>query len=55
MDYDIGKGETIYKLLSSGFPGERKHFIRQAFETAGENYRPIQEEGKTVLFPYHNF
>lgn len=52
MDYDIGKGETIYKLLSSGFPGERKHFIRQAFETAGENYRPIQEEGKTVIVPY---
>ena len=51
MDYDIGKGETIYKLLSSGFPGERKHFIRQAFETAGENYRPIQEEGKTVIVP----
>ena len=52
MDYDIGKGETIYKLLSSGFPGERKHLVRQAFETAGESYRPIQEEGKTVIVPY---
>ena len=52
MDYDIGKGETIYKLLSSGFPGERKHLVRQAFETAGEKYRPIQEEGKTVIVPY---
>lgn len=52
MDYDIGKGQTIYKLLSSGFPGERKHLVRQAFETAGEKYRPIQEEGKTVIVPY---
>ena len=52
MDYDIGEGRTIYKLLSSGFPGKNSHLVRQAFRTAGENYRPIKDEGKTVIVPY---
>ncbi len=52
MDYDIGSGRTIYKLLSNGFPGKYNHLVRQAFRTAGENYRPIKDEGKTVIVPY---
>ena len=52
MDYDIGEGRTVYKLLSSGFSGKNNHLLRQAFKTAGEKYRPIKEDGKTVIVPY---
>ena len=47
MDYDIEKG-TIYKLLSSGFPGERKHFIRQHLkqqEKTTDRFRKRENSG----------
>ena len=46
------RGETIYNLLSNGFQDSKRcHFLMQAFKTAGEHYKTI-EEGITILVPY---
>lgn len=56
MDFNLKekyKGETIYRLLSTGFKGANsRHMLCQAFLTAGEEYQAIADEGYTVLVPY---
>ena len=56
MDFNLKeqyKGETIYRLLSTGFKGANSnHMLCQAFLTAGEEYQAIADEGYTVLVPY---
>lgn len=56
MDFNLKdkyKGETIYRLLSTGFKGASSgHVLRQAFLTAGVEYQTIADEGYTVLVPY---
>lgn len=56
MDFNLKdqyKGETIFGLLSNGFTGGKSsHIIRQAFETAGENYQVMENTEVTVIVPY---
>lgn len=54
MNFPIGKWDTnILELLSRGFyPKERKNVMNQAYKTAGQEYRVIDDGSFGVLVPY---
>lgn len=56
MDFSIrklGGTNTIYSLLSSGFPTDSKETcMKQAYKTAGEYYNVIDQNGIDVIVPY---
>lgn len=55
MDFPIGQMDTsIMKLLSNGFPckGNRNIIMSQAYKTAGQEYRVIDDHSFGVIVPY---
>lgn len=64
MDFAIGKGKpSIFELLSDNasyaqMSADQKYLqsymTKQAFKTAGESFRVIDNEAKTVIVPYLN-
>lgn len=54
MNFPIERIDTnIIELLSKGFlPKEKKHFMNQAYKTAGQAYRVIDDDSFGVIVPY---
>ena len=54
MNFPIEKLDTnILELLSKGFPPEeKKNFMNQAYQTAGQAYRVIEDHSFGVIVPY---
>lgn len=54
MNFPIEKLDTnIIELLSRGFvPKEKKHFMNQAYKSAGQAYRVIDDHSFGVIVPY---
>lgn len=54
MNFPIKEWDTnIIELLSRGFvPKEKKHFMNQAYKSAGQAYRVIDDHSFGVIVPY---
>lgn len=54
MNFWISRINTnVMELLSTGFaPDEKKHMMNQAYQTAGREYRVIDDDSFGVIVPY---
>ena len=53
QDFPAGR-KTLFELLSENEHADVNYVLCQAFKTAGELFKPLEEDTRSVLVPYEN-